>query len=352
MPDREYLFRPMWRWLIPTSIGLILFTNHYTRDCVGALEKQLEFSTILPEQYALMNGFYFAPNIISPLLLGALSSLHGNNLGLYFLLAVTVSSVGHVLFAVGVDIANIPLLYIGRIISGSMYEIIDSLLPIVYLNQFFKPEWSTIIAILNVLLRSGSAVNFAVSPAMYRTFNLNAAVWTSAGVGVSAIAFMLIARYLELKWNAKVDEDDANTTSKRSKFSIESSEVEMTELSTHSQADESAINNNTRTAAATSLTFVSIISTLVPLHKFQSVFLYYLASGSFMYGAIVPFWFMGSKFFQDNFYLDVSTADGLMIIPEVKYNARFATFILKNYLCLKGNDHYIRFTARMCIRLL
>ena len=59
------------KWWVPCGIALVIFTNHYTRDAVGALEKQLEADVPLTVvQYALLNTIYFTPNIISPFFAG------------------------------------------------------------------------------------------------------------------------------------------------------------------------------------------------------------------------------------------------------------------------------------------
>jgi hypothetical protein len=34
--------KPLWRWLIPLFTSSLIFVNHYCRDSVGSLEKQLE----------------------------------------------------------------------------------------------------------------------------------------------------------------------------------------------------------------------------------------------------------------------------------------------------------------------
>jgi hypothetical protein len=62
---------PAWRFVIPFLTSLLIFVNHYCRDSVGALEKQMEDHVGITEaQYASLNSLYFLPNIITPLLVG------------------------------------------------------------------------------------------------------------------------------------------------------------------------------------------------------------------------------------------------------------------------------------------
>lgn len=52
------------------------------------------------------------------------------------------------------------------------------------------------------------------------------------------------------------------------------------------------------------------------LGSFSPLFYCYLVSCMFLFGAMVPFWFIGSKFFQVNYKFDIFQADALMLLPE------------------------------------
>ena len=54
----------------------------------------------------------------------------------------------------------------------------------------------------------------------------------------------------------------------------------------------------------------------LPLHLFRYQYYMFLLSGAFLYGSMVPFWFLGSKFLQDHYSLSVGRADALMLFPE------------------------------------
>lgn len=59
------------KYVIPICIGLIVFGNHYARDVVGALEKQIEGDLHLSTQeYANLNSFFFIPNMVAPFVAG------------------------------------------------------------------------------------------------------------------------------------------------------------------------------------------------------------------------------------------------------------------------------------------
>lgn len=122
--------KPFWRWTIPMLTSSLIFVNHYTRDSIGALSAQLETDVgITANQYATLNTLYFLPNVITPLLVGsAVAKLGGGPLCLLY--AVIIAAIGHFLFALGCEMKYIELVFVGRIIAGSVYEVID-FLPIV-----------------------------------------------------------------------------------------------------------------------------------------------------------------------------------------------------------------------------
>jgi hypothetical protein len=61
---------------------------------------------------------------------------------------------------------------------------------------------------------------------------------------------------------------------------------------------------------------MSKLAIVLPLHLFQYQYYMFLLSGAFLYGSMVPFWFLGSKFLQDHYSLTVGRADALMLFPE------------------------------------
>lgn len=61
---------------------------------------------------------------------------------------------------------------------------------------------------------------------------------------------------------------------------------------------------------------MSKLAIALPLHLFQYQYYMFLLSGAFLYGSMVPFWFLGSKFLQDHYSLAVGRADALMLFPE------------------------------------
>lgn len=92
--------------------------NHYARDAVGALEIQIETDSVVSaDQYATINSLYFLPSIIAPLLAGVFSNYLGGA-EKCLLYSVISSSIGHFIFALGVQLDDIRLIYTGRSLAG------------------------------------------------------------------------------------------------------------------------------------------------------------------------------------------------------------------------------------------
>jgi hypothetical protein len=54
----------------------------------------------------------------------------------------------------------------------------------------------------------------------------------------------------------------------------------------------------------------------LPLHTFGRKYYMFLLAGMFLYGSIVPFWFIASGWLQLTYHLPLKVADGLTVLPE------------------------------------
>jgi hypothetical protein len=380
------------RWLLAVFIGLILFCNHYVRDCPGALEKAIETELSLsPQDFSILNSLYFFPNIISPLIAGMLIDKLGGIIPSFYI-SLVIASAGHILFGIGATCEIKGVMYLGKGLSGSMYEIIDAVMPIVYLSTLFHSNDQIVVfGFLQVLVRLGSVVNFIVSPYIYKNYGLLSAIWIGSCVGVASIVFLFLSRYMETNYlssshsdsnmrtassssslisgknsiskldeNEKVDEEvgfelvsaeddhysrltysvsvDENSglikksnsymssTAERSKQDKNNEKFHYQSLSQTNDKEEATEDTRlpTSSSAVSPVTFSpsllsSLWSTFIELtqfHQFSLQYYLYLIAGAFLYGSIVPFWFYGSKYLQDNFDFPVENADWVMALPE------------------------------------
>jgi hypothetical protein len=363
------------KWSVPLLVALQLATNHYVRDAVGALERQLEEELITPHDYSLLNAFYFFPNIITPMLAGIfVEKIGGVVLG--YIYSLWISLFGHLIFSLGIQYANKSLMLCGKALSGSMYEILDALMPILYLGALYKDDFQLVVGFMQIFIRLGSVVNFFVTPRLYAMYGLNIALWVASIVGMSGLVLFVMARYIEVNWykthpdykspstsgesmsshggstnemssnsnthnststHDRLPLDDEVLEKTASPFTIETEDHDDDEVTQdHEQSQKMAELYNERTSTANEHSSSSPTDrepltknitvfqrlydgfmNMTQFDKFDAKFYFYFSAGSLLYGAVVPFWFFGSKYLQENFNFSVERADSLVSIPEL-----------------------------------
>ncbi len=196
------IMAPSWiqftlKWCIPVFVGMIMFCNHYVRDCPGALEKPLETElSFTSNDYSILNSLYFFPNIISPLLAGMFIEQLGGIVRCFYL-SLIIASAGHISFAIGASLRSKVIMFLGKALSGSMYEIIDAVMPIIYMGPMFKQDFQLVVGLAQIFIRLGSVINFIVSPYVYSHYSLLTAIWVASIVGCGAITLFAASRYIE-----------------------------------------------------------------------------------------------------------------------------------------------------------
>lgn len=346
------------KWSVPLLIAVQLSTNHYVRDAVGALERQLEDELITPHDYSLLNAFYFFPNIITPLLAGIFVEKIGGVVSGY-IYSLLISLIGHLIFSLGIQFTNKGLMFFGKALSGAMYEILDALMPILYLGALYKDDFQLVVGFMQIFIRLGSVINFIVTPRLYAMYGLNVALWVASVVGMSGLILFLMARFIEVNWYLKHPDykPPSADLSIQSGHGGSSPNAEFDETC-HKHPSTAHISSNGECIGPASSSFTieiedagddphpptGLISNINPaslkssapsnshsvfqklyrdfmdmtqFDKFDAKFYFYFSAGSLLYGSVVPFWFFGSKYLQENFGLTVDHADTLVSIPEL-----------------------------------
>jgi MFS family permease len=343
------------RWVTAVIVGTIIFANHYTRDVVGTLEKQLEAGFPMSTgTYALLNSMYFGPNIVSPLFAGILVKLFGRPNRFLFLVCL-IAAIGHSLFWLGYRDRSISELFIGRTLAGTVYEIIDTMPFIVLKPLFGEDSWSTAMGMVNSFLRLGSVVCFIVSPYLYKLENesVSAALAFAAVVGWCGCMFSVLGwmwepcpdishHITDKKYELVRMVDEENSVGLPDDENIVMSVGSAAPLGAieckdgvgdivNGSGGSAMIVNAKRTREMTEKVTDTMGSSIIhlkndagpdyvsmlPLYDLPVAFYWYILAASLMYGACVPFWFMGSKYLQNAFHLSVSKADSYMLIPEL-----------------------------------
>ena len=88
----------------------------------------------------------------------------------------------------------------------------------------------------------------------------------------------------------------------------------VTSTTEHSKAFRDGCNSNDNLSVVGK--FATSMASALPLRLFPFEYYMFLCSGAFLYGSMVPFWFLGSKFLQDHYNLSIGSADALLLLPE------------------------------------
>lgn len=258
------------RELLGAAVCWCLFVNHYSRDVTGALEREIEADVgVSVNQFQALNSVYFFPNVLAPLIVGAVAQ-----------------RVGSTRMLIAMQFRSYNILLAGRVILGLTYESTD-VLPLPILAPFFS-EWGSMVGIFNSALRMGSVVNFALSPLAYKMGALAAALWLSGILGISGLGAAALARGLERKLRPAVRRDEA-------------------EQRPGVGASEDATSPGSST---------SVESGRVAGCSGVHLFVLFVVTGALIYTSIVPFWFFGSAFIRDKWGYSLQSADALMLFPE------------------------------------
>jgi MFS family permease len=314
------------RWNLVALTGLVMFVNHYARDAVGALENQMEKDLMISvHDYASINAVYFFPSVFSPILSGMyVHKIGAPNCLLY---SVVAGCFGHVLFSLGVQYDNMNLLLFGRSIAGFMYEIIDSM-PFLLCAPHFTSEWGLVVGLLNGFLRLGSVMNFVISPLIYKSNGVKAALWLATFIFSSSVLYAIAIKIIVYKGNGSNDYQEVNLNSSLDQDNIVSEEFidieqrnlqnetvyspdslsipnesDLKKLSTDTddssqvkqrknlkvlptgEADPDVSDDMTRKTLFEKIW--KSLATALPLHKFSSQYYMFLLSGAFLYGSMV-----------------------------------------------------------------
>lgn len=212
---------------------------------------------------------------------------------MFFVGACVITSIGHAIFAFGTlektsnDIMR--WLYFGRFVSGTVYEIIDALLAITLLQPLFVRKWGLVAGGLNGFLRFGSIAAFCSFPYLHKIGGVRLAVQVASAVGI--VTALLSVPILMMD-----------------------QEIRSTKGSPYEENDNKLAEANSHNAVMSSSD--SFLGRF-PFHRFPVRFYLFALAGIFLYGAMVPFWFIGSAYLQDHYGYNVRDADLLMALPEL-----------------------------------
>jgi MFS family permease len=277
------------RSLLVAGIAWILFAGHWARDSVGALELPLEAPAaaggfnLTAREYNGLSAVFFLPNLPAPLLAGGLAQQVGPGPVYVAFLAFALAGNACVArAAVVASRASLGWLTAGRFLMGVSYEAAD-MLPIGLLSPHFAADgWATVVGLINGSNRLGSVCNFLILPVVLHRAGLTAALLLASGIGACTFFCGVAVYRLDARQRAR------DATRRR--------ELE-------------ASGARAEAASAPPLSLRS-------LRSFSGAYWWYLAGCVCVYGAVVPFWFIGAKHIALRWRLSVAAADAYLLWPE------------------------------------
>ena len=257
-------------WAALAAVSTVLCCNHWVRDWPGALQIPLEEKVFTStEQYHSFNSIYFLPNLITPVVGGALATKYGAPLVWgSFSGCLALGCLLQLRYAL-VEGTSIEMLFAGRILNGVAYEALD-MIAIGVVQPLFGDLWTIVAGIYVGVIRMGSVAAFLVEPYLYERGGITPAIIAPCIAGITTVPMALF-----VYWACKAVAEE------KKKGGVAATKPRL------------AVNT---------------------WYWIQMV-LFVLAGGA-LYGAMVPFWFIGSKVVTQKTGISLMKADQLLLIPE------------------------------------
>jgi hypothetical protein len=227
--------------------------------------------------------------------------------------AVFIGAIGHTIFALACQLKSVNLIFLGRVLAGSVYEVID-FLPIVCTGALFKDEWGMIVGGTNAFLRAGSVATFVIGPFVYQQVGLVAAMWLSAVIALLSVPIAVGAYWLikALALHYKTDLEQGEAESETSPLNVEKRDFLSSPAGVYAKSGGRAFSEDCSSPSPGP----GPQDALSPFRKLSLTYYMYACAGMLLYGSMVPFWFTGSKYLQESYGLSVQSAGALILIPE------------------------------------
>jgi len=317
--------QPVSRMLRLTLASLVtwnLFCNHWSRDSVGALEIPLE-ERLTVRQYNSLSAGYFAPNLPVPIIAGVLSQTVGPANALVGF--VSVAFFGNCFIMIGAAATGrYWALLMGRVLMGVAYEAID-VLPIGLMQPRFVSSWALLVGIVNGVNRLGSVCNFLLEPALYHAGGISLALLVPSLLGCSMLLGTVVIHRTDARLKRIEHEAARQVGSSCSSSSgggggsgsgggsIGSSASDGSSAADSSSAADGANHASSHEPGAPA---ISAPLTLRALRAFSRTYWLFLLGSACVYGAVVPFWFIGAKIIAVRWRMSLSAADTFLLWPE------------------------------------
>jgi MFS family permease len=186
----------MWgtRWAVLALSCVTMAGVMFAYDTPAALERQMKGDLKLSNTQ--FNAFYTAyslPNVVLPFFGGLLVDTYGAGRTMAVFVGLVVA--GHGLFVAGFALRRYWVAVLGRVLFGFGGESLAVAQSALLALWFQGKETALAMGVSLSVSRLGSVANDQVSPAVFASSGLDAALWTAlAVVAVSAMAALVLAQ--------------------------------------------------------------------------------------------------------------------------------------------------------------
>jgi len=319
------------RWLLVSALALNLFCNHWSRDSFGALEVPIESDgNLTVAQYNSLSSAYFVPNVFVPAIAGVVAQLEPRKSGAWTFLAFSIlAAIGNsVVVWAALKSQSTEALYVrllaGRLLTGTAYEALD-FLPTGMVAHRFPDHWGKLVGVVNGFNRLGSILNFLSAPLLYQSFGLRTALMVPSAVGACCLLTGTLMHQTDIRlarWEAREADADAAPKPPPQPPPLPSPGSHRDEDSTpvdgHAPATGPATSTGTAdtTGAVDAADAADAAASIWSDVLLNPTYGLYVCGAMCVYGAVVPFWFIGAKVLQTRFGIGLSEADAYVLLPE------------------------------------
>lgn len=183
------------KFAIGACVCLMIWLNHFCRDGIGALSLAImEGYDISSGTFTMLTGTFFMPSLVVPFVAGLVSTKIGAPMTI--LITMTIFAIANVLVGCSAGVfMSVPLLSLGRLMHGMVYEVIDTIPPFALMFPLFPGNFGTVLGIVAFCFRSSSLAAFAYLPWVNASQGLASAMAGyqvagifGLGVGVTVLA--------------------------------------------------------------------------------------------------------------------------------------------------------------------
>eukprot|EP01006_Ploeotia_vitrea_P006478 TRINITY_DN13244_c0_g1_i1.p1 TRINITY_DN13244_c0_g1~~TRINITY_DN13244_c0_g1_i1.p1 ORF type:complete len:521 (+),score=265.98 TRINITY_DN13244_c0_g1_i1:51-1565(+) len=301
------------RWAVLALACLAMFGSYYCYDNPTALHKPIRarYHNLSGVQYNLLYSVYSIPNVALPFFGGVLVDKFGTSITLFSFLLFIVA--GQFVFAFSASIRSFPLALVGRTIFGFGGESLCVAQSTLLALWFRGKEMAFAMGLNLSIARLGSVVNDQVSPAIYHSHSVPAALWFGFFTCLMSLGATVILISVE-RWAARRAADSMRSGLLENENGADSDDQLPVEQLAHEEGNPAKPEADGSPSGDDGSSPNETIR-LQDIKNFSSSFWIITASCVIVYATVLPFNNICGALMQTKYGKKLTTADRLLAIP-------------------------------------